>query len=121
MARSRFLRAGRLRRSCRVRRPWLGQSPDSRNAGAAVVHNFVEGRYRRVRLKSLKSIVTEGAGELTWDVETRLAGWFTARRTTAGESLSTSVPRHYPVLGLGHYPSPYIVQRTSPVTHGLPP
>ena len=24
----------RLRRSCRVRRPWLGQSPDSRNAGA---------------------------------------------------------------------------------------
>src|SRR5258707_15415399 len=25
-----------------------------------------EGRYRRVRLKSLKSIVTEGAGELTW-------------------------------------------------------
>src|SRR5215831_17477006 len=46
MARSRFLRAGRLRRSCRVRRPCLGQSPDSRNAGAAVVHNFVEGRYR---------------------------------------------------------------------------
>jgi hypothetical protein len=40
-----------------------------------VVHNFVEGRYRRVRLKSLKSIVTEGAGELTWDVETRLTGW----------------------------------------------
>src|SRR5262245_48674642 len=67
MARSRFLRAGRLRRSCRVRRPCLGQSPDSRNAGAAVVHNFVEGRYRRIRLKSLKSIVTEGAGELRWD------------------------------------------------------
>src|SRR6516162_7577791 len=44
---------------------------------------------------------------------------FTARRTTAGDSLATSVPRHYPVLGLGHYPSP--VQRTSPVTHGLAP
>src|SRR5262249_57243711 len=81
MARSRFLRAGRLRRSCRVRRPWLGQSPDSRNAGAAVVHNFVEGRYRRVPLKSLKSIVTEGAGELTWDVETRLTGWACKTRT----------------------------------------
>src|SRR5215510_281781 len=44
---------------------------------------------------------------------------FTVRRTTAGESLATSVPRHYPVLGIGHYPSP--VQRTSPVTHGLAP
>jgi hypothetical protein len=40
-----------------------------------------EGRYRRVRLKSLKSIVTEGAGELTWDVETRLAGWACEIRT----------------------------------------
>ena len=40
-------------------------------------------------------------------------------KDNAGESLATSVPRHYPVLGLGHYPSP--VQRTSPVTHGLAP
>jgi len=32
MARSRFPRAGRLRTSC------LGQSPDSRNAGAAAIH-----------------------------------------------------------------------------------
>src|SRR6516225_4002197 len=35
--------------------------------------------------------------------------------------MSKWVPRHYPFLGLGHYPSPYIVQRTSPVTHGLAP
>src|SRR5262245_18627122 len=33
-----------------------------------------EGRYRRVRLKSLKSIVTEGAGSHVSHVETRLAG-----------------------------------------------
>ena len=46
-----------------------------------MVHNFVEGRYRRIRLKSLKSIVTEGAGELTWDVETRLTGWACETRT----------------------------------------
>src|SRR5262249_37140794 len=32
-------------------------------------------------LKSLKSIVTEGASELTWDVETRLAGWACEIRT----------------------------------------
>ena len=31
----------RLRRSCRVRRPCLGQSPNSRNAGAAAVHKFI--------------------------------------------------------------------------------
>ena len=30
----------------------------------------------------LKSIVTEGADELTWDVETRLAGWGGRTRTS---------------------------------------
>jgi hypothetical protein len=35
------LRAARLLRSCRVRRLCLGQSRDSRNAGAAAVHKFV--------------------------------------------------------------------------------
>ena len=36
-----MVRAEGLRRSCPFRRPWLGQSPDSRNAGTAAVRKFV--------------------------------------------------------------------------------
>jgi hypothetical protein len=57
------------------RRSGCGPQFRHRTPEGAQGRELHEGRYRRVRLKSLKS------GELTWDAETRLAGWVSRTRT----------------------------------------